>query len=222
MKKSEFSVWLYGSHARGITDDCSDMDVLVIGDAILKMDEIQNSIPISINSASVSRYTWNEISEMAEYGSLFLHHIKLEAYPLYESNSCRGNLSTLLSNLKSYKRTKHDLKAFLTVLDDVSDALRNNETEIFELSVLGTVIRHCSILGCWHLGQPCFSRIDPVNILVNERNLDQNIKNEFEKLYQYRLYIDRRVDKASLTHISSLCWLERARDIVKEVEVLAA
>ena len=130
MTTAGYAVWLYGSHARGVPDGQSDIDVLVAADRSRSTDEILQELPVSMKFASVSLYTWDELSAMASYGSLFLQHLKLEAYPLYESPSRRGKLRELLEGLRDYEFANRDIRGFKTVLDDVEEALDNEEEEV--------------------------------------------------------------------------------------------
>ena len=220
MTETGLAIWLYGSHARGVTDDRSDIDILIVGGANAYFGGIRPRISVPLNGTSISYYTWEEIHGMSAYGSLFLHHLSLEAYPLYESSACRGVLRSILTNIKDYEHVERDLVGFRTVLDDVEEELETDRTKFFELAVLGTVIRHCSILGCWLIDTPCFGRVEPVNALVCSRGLDYRIAKGFPDLYQYRLYMDQRVQRSSLPKLKPSDWARRAREGVGEVEGL--
>lgn len=213
-----FAVWLYGSHARSASDWHSDLDILVVADRLTNIDEIEPHVPFALNGASVSRYTWNELSGMAKYGSLFLQHLKLEAVPLYETPSHRGTLPRLLDDLGDYGLAHRDVRGFRVVLDDVAEALDSTEEETNELAVLGTVIRHSTILGCWLLNQPSFGRLEPVSRFVRLRGIDRVVEREFPHLYRYRLYTDGRLGKESLSRLSGRRWLKRAGLIVANLE----
>jgi len=215
------AIWLYGSHARGVPDCDSDLDILVVADHLMHIGDIQQHVPLTLNGASVSRYTWDEIARMAEYGSLFLQHLKLEAVPLHESPSHRGSLRRVLDELGDYKRVQRDINGFHAVLDDVEEALDGKEVETYELAVLGTVIRHSTILGCWLLKQPEFGRLQPVTRFVNLRGIEILVETDFPDLYRYRLYIDGRIGGGYLRKFSGRRWLERARLVVASVEELA-
>ena len=218
MRTEGFAIWLYGSHARGNWDDWSDQDIFVAAPLSTSIGEIQRCIPISLEAASLSCYSWREILRMAKYGSLFLYHLNLEGYPLYESQLCRGILSSILSNLGNYKHAQRDLCGFNAVLDDVDDALKVKGTEIFELSVLATVIRHSSILGCWLLGTPLFGRIEPVKTVVETLRIEQSMAIEFPDLYKYRLYMDKRLTENNLCPLQPQVWLNRAKILIEKLE----
>lgn len=216
------AIWLYGSRARGNSDAWSDLDIFAAVPLSTTVDEIQNLVPISLEAASFSRYSWNEILGMATYGSLFLHHLNLEGYPLYESPRCKGKLTSILSDLGNYKHARRDLCGFNTVLYDVDEALKAKETEVFELSVLATVIRHCSILGCWLLGTPQFGRTEPVSIVVKTLRLEPSMATEFPSLYKYRLYMDERVEEKNLIALQPQIWLNRAKTLIGKLEDIAS
>lgn len=220
MSAAGYAVWLYGSHARGVADSHSDLDILVAADDLTNISEIEGYVPFAMDGASVSRYTWNEITRMAEYGSLFLQHLKLEAVPLYETPSHRGILRGVLDELADYELAQRDLRGFQAVLVDVAEALDGKEEETYELAVLGTVIRHSTILGCWLLKQPSFGRLEPVSRFVGLRGIENVVESEFPDLYRYRLYTDGRVGRDSLPKLSGRRWLKRARHVVASVEEL--
>lgn len=221
MNTAGYAVWLYGSHARGVPDLHSDLDIFVAADRVVNINEIKQHVPLALNDASVSHYTWNEISGMAKYGSLFLQHLKLEAFPLYETPTHKGTLRSLLDDLGDYRLAYRDIRGFQTVLDDVAESLESIDEETYELAVLGTVIRHSTILGCWLLKQPCFGRHEPVSHFVRMRSIDSVVEKEFPDLYLYRLYIDGRLKGSSLRKLSGNQWLKRARLVVSKVEEMA-
>ena len=221
MSAAECAIWLYGSHARGTADSQSDLDVLVVLDELASIDEIESSAVYAQNNASLSVYTWKEVTRMAEYGSLFLQHLKLEGVPLFETPSRRGCLRKVLDTMRDYELAHRDLKGFEVVLNDVAEALDSDGEETYELAVLGTVIRHSTILGCWLLKQPSFGRLEPISCFAELRGVECAVEDEFPDLYSYRLYADGRVGKECLREVSAAGWLNRARHIVASVRELA-
>ena len=220
MSDAGYAIWLYGSHARGVADSHSDLDIFVATSDLKSVDEIEDNAFLARTGASLSVYTWNEITRMAEYGSLFLQHLKLEAILLHESASHCGTLRKMLDHLPDYRLATRDLKGFKVVINDVSESLDCDGEEAYELAVLGAVVRHSTILGCWLLNQPSFGRHEPVSRFVGLRGIDCAVEKEFPDLYSYRLYADGRIGKECLKSVSAARWLSRARHIVASVEEL--
>ena len=153
------AVILYGSHARGDTDDNSDIDVLVAASAKPRIDEIIRLLPESSQGPlHVSHYSWSELCAMSRYGSLFLHHIASESVALLYQGDAELRMSTLLQSLRSYKLADRDLIAFRSTIDDVEMGLAVGLPPCFELAVLGGVARHASVLACYLAGTPTFGR----------------------------------------------------------------
>ncbi len=212
-----WSVWEYGSVARGDADRLSDFDVLVVGPEAGELGTVMTAAGLGGDRASISRYSWDEIVGMAGYGSLFLHHVRLEGRKLYEDDACRGRLRGVLGELGEYTLARRDVQGFKTVLGDVAESLQCGGAKAFELSVLGTVIRHGSILGCWLLGNPTFGRLAPVESFATAAGLAVNMT-DFERLYMYRLYCDGRLRRSTLRPVAAETWLHRAQRLVEGLE----
>lgn len=219
MMREDLAIWLYGSHARGDADFLSDMDIFVASDDELSIDELASYIPSLPKEIAVSKYNWSEIKEMAEYGSLFLQHLRLEGYAIWESNSRKRRLAAILSRMGEYKHVKRDISGFQTVIGDIQDSLNDGGSPVFELSVLSTIIRHSSILGCWIDGNPSFGRVEPVMRYVKSHGLCSSIAAEFPALYKYRLYIDGKIPSVNeLVPYEVDIWLERTSEIIETLE----
>ena len=220
MNEYECVVWLYGSRARRDEDALSDIDVFVVSDTEVSKKEVLQLVPGLPSDISVSQYSWDEITEMAEYGSLFLHHLRTEGQALWESSANEGQLLKLLSGMGDYKHAHRDIRGFMTVLVDVKASLKKGGLFTYELGVLGTVLRHSSILGCWLIGNPSFGRITPVQRIVSRYDLSPEIATEFPILYKYRLYLDGRI--ASILEPTKLqveIWLERVMKVVNTIAI---
>lgn len=192
MKDPEFAIWLYGSCARGDVDRHSDRDVLVVGYA--PTSELSFRLAALGSGLSVSQYDWPEIEAMANYGSLFLHHLRLEGSCVFEPPGSLGRLTLLLEDLEPYTRARRDLKAFELVVDDVRSAPRHLTTPLFEMAVLATVLRHSSVLGCYVTGAPKFGRTDAFRSLSERWSIPPTVADDFTGLYGFRLYEEGRSD----------------------------
>ena len=213
----EWSVWSYGSSARGDADGLSDVDVLLVGPHGGQSERVLVAAGLCSTDVSISRYSWDEIRGMAKYGSLFLHHIRLEGRPLYEGESCKGRLSTIVAELGEYTLARRDIRGFKVVLADIAESLEHGGSMVFELSVLATVIRHASILGCWLIGAPMFGRLTPVACFAAATGRTVTL-DDFEPLYMYRLYCDGRLGRSALRSVTVGTWLDRAQRLVESLE----
>jgi hypothetical protein len=214
------AIWLYGSLARGDADRSSDVDVLLACNDSISDSEIRDLSGLGHEFLSISQYSWPEIKGMARYGSLFLHHLRAEGKPVFESRSCAGELSCVLNNLGPYLYARRDLEAFKATLCDVRQSIENGGTPVFELSVLGTVFRHSAILACYVLGSPCFGRSLPVSQAVQAWGLPEEFASEFDSLYSFRLSRERKSGCASHVGLDEvLLWCERLARFLSELEV---
>ena len=218
-KVKNAAIWLYGSYARGSQDQYSDLDILIVSDHSVLLEKDDLPFSVTAEKLSLSSYSWTAFEKMASYGSLFLHHLHQEAKPIFESNGVKGKVSKILSRLCTYKRTMKDIEAFFQVIEDVEESIKYNCSYVYELSILGTVLRHSCILGCYIDDIQAFGRIDPVNTVVSEWDLDKAISNEFKDLYRFRLFSDRRncgLPKANLEYL--MLWCSRIKLVLKNLQ----
>ena len=216
--ESEGAVWLYGSHSRGDCDELSDLDVLHVSDYVLPQNGYRQRTGTG-RKATVSWYAWTEMERMASYGSLFLHHLRLEGTIVAESASCRGRLTKVLETMGPYQLAPRDLIGFRRVLDDVIESLDDGQASLFyELSTLGTVFRHASILACALEGSYCFSRTGPVERVALTGGLPQRWVKEFVSLYNYRLFVDGRIQECPEPSVElARAWCSRTQGLLEEL-----
>jgi hypothetical protein len=220
MMLKDCELWLYGSEARGDCDDLSDCDLLFVADSEVTSRDIPPECRDLLATGTVSRYDWKEIEGMAKYGSLFLHHLRLEGRCLGASSTRPLSLRTLLNQLAPYQRVKSDVRAFHTTVDDIRQSLEDGGSLKFELSVLATVVRHASILGCYVSGYPTFGRLRAVEMVVDLWQLDPWIKSSFAELYAYRLFADRRLPRIPkyLSDEQVADWLIATSAVLRKLE----
>lgn len=221
MSPKGLAIWSYGSLARGDSDNLSDDDILLVSPLQDQPTEILRSAGLASRKLSISRYSWPEVIGMAKYGSLFLHHLRLEGRPVHEANDCSGVLRGILCGLGDYKHTKRDIKGFRSVLADVRASVNRGGCMVFELSVLATVIRHMSILGCWLVGKARFGRVAPVMVFAKTVDINNQAVCRFSSLYMYRLYYDGRIQRKELPALSFGEWIQLAETLVVQLERIA-
>jgi len=156
---------------------------------------------------------------MASYGSLFLHHLKLEGRPLLESPN--QQMRHLLDSLGKYQRAGRELDSFRQVLSDVESSLEADHSAPFELSVVATAARHAAILGCYFTGKPTFGRDAAFWQLFPSLGYSSDVTEEFIALYRYRRADDQgEPPEAEIPEAEVLDWIARVRRLIDQVEIL--
>ncbi len=215
--RNHSAVWLYGSLARGESSPTSDIDVLVVGEPVRQLDLSM----FGRRHASVSRYSWREIERMAEYGSVFLHHLKTEARPLRPVPPADRRLRMILEDLGPYRRASADLRAFQMTLDDVREALEWECSADYEMAVLGSVVRHASVLACFLAGGPVYGRERAFARLQALLGMPYDPVHELMNIYDYRLAEERGVplrEHATPDDVRAAVWL--TQDLIDRMEGL--
>ena len=212
------AVFLYGSHARGDADEFSDVDVLAVAPVKPNVDEIVPLLPVSTQGLlHISHYTWEEFDAMSRYGSLFLHHIAAESTALLYEGNAKARISTLLDSLSTYQLAERDLVGFRSMIDDVEEGLTAGLPPCFELSVLGGVARHASVLACYLAGIPTFGR-NCITRAVVALGMPE-VQRKLQIAQSFRLYEERKCgvpEEASIGDVEQV--IEILTDIIDRME----
>lgn len=220
---TDTALMLYGSTARGDSDPDSDVDVLAIADTpptIADLSEFRD-LATDLDRICITSYSWAEFEAMASYGSLFLHHLGAEG-KLLRTSGDESRLLRILRFLRPYERVTQDVMSFRLTLSDVEDALHNDHSFVYEVSVVTTVLRHASILGCYMAGRPTFSRTDCMRIFLPAAGLHGADVRLATSAYSYRLCVSRgikpqvSVTNEELQRLIAICYL-----VVSHIEELA-
>ena len=156
---------------------------------------------------------------MANYGSLFLLHLKLEGHLLHATEPTAG-MASLLAGLPRYQNDIRDIRGFAQALEDarwaLGDALDEDDI-LFELGAIATVIRHCSILACYKLETPQFQMADSIRVSFAAVGMSEFADAAVE-LYCFRLATARRIPTPTRPRLDlANLWLSRAQTYVERV-----
>jgi len=212
---SVVEVWLYGSHARGIADEQSDTDVLVVADD--RSAAPPKDLLAPFHRVVVSRYMWNEIFMMHSYGSLFLDHIRREGVRL-DGSPKDSRLQGILNTLPKFTRATDDLKAFKSAAAEARLSLANYGWPDFELKVMAAVARHAAILGCYCSGQPNYGRESPFHRIGLLLGYSATHRRQLASLATRYRYLELG-DEAWLTEAHrGLDWLRDVQRLLEDLE----
>lgn len=184
---------LYGSRARSDHDAFSDTDILhVIEDSEI-INECHIDFQADPGAANRSIYSWKELRSLQTSGSLFLLHLRNEGKIIDWVGNGLSQYLQILDGLKPYSNVNRDLIGFDTALSDCLIQVGINGTCLeYELSVVATVVRHSSILGCYLANSPEFGRYSAVAKFCSLVSHQGRISDDFASLYQFRLAQDGR------------------------------
>lgn len=160
------AIVLFGSRARGDSDNDSDVDIAVFADASSPRSLVALKDQISAHSArpapNYSVYSLLTSRRMAAEGSLFLWHLRLEGDVRFQRN---GWLDSLWDELSPYSvaKARRDIGTFETAIQDVMDSLRGGSgTLAFEASTIYSVLRSMGMIVSMLEGRPTFARLEPI------------------------------------------------------------
>jgi predicted nucleotidyltransferase len=190
------SIVLFGSTARRDADQYSDKDIFIMCRDL----DIENLIKIKEDfivpaigyEEGISCYRREDVLLMAQKGSLFLWHLKLQGKVLF---SKKGSFENIIANLKPYKDYEKDLSLYKELLSDVSASFQKRKTiSEFDISVLFTIVRNVCILLCYHEATPKFGRsnayIKVRGLFAEDLPLEETI---FPKLCSCKLWYERAI-----------------------------
>lgn len=152
-------VMLYGSMARGDATPHSDIDVLALG-------PVQKSV--LRDNLSLTVYEPKKLRRMAEAGSLFVLHLRLEGFLLRDSN---GVLRSILDAWQppDIGRMRRGIVAACAILDS-SEVQDDSRLESLT-NVVVFLLRTALYLRCFELGRPCFGTVPVAEVLQDDRIL---------------------------------------------------
>lgn len=154
------SLVLFGSHARGDFDGHSDTDIctFVRPHSYAHLEHLRTKLEqeLKVRSDSLSLYPVAVANRMADHGSLFLWHLRLEGRLLFDRG---GFARELFDRLKEFRGYDQELGVLGGILSDTEEALwRDGSLTEIDLHLLHTVVRNTCILMTSCAGSPAFGR----------------------------------------------------------------
>ena len=214
---ADYEVWLYGSRARGDADRRSDTDLLVIGDDASGLAAVSCACPGP--EPHVSFYTWHEVADLQSYGSLFLHHIRLEAVRICGSRRYPARFPQLLASLPPFTRAGVDLTNFRVAFEECSTSLAQGGWPDLEFQILATVARHAAILASHCIGHSTFGRTKPFHVWGRHagwRRADVDALAAGSVAYRF---LPLGADEWTAHELTTHAWLALLDRLLREMEV---
>lgn len=216
------AVILFGSHARGDADPLSDRDIcaFVRPRDYSHLEEMRGVLEqaLHVESDALAIYPASVVQEMAEAGSLFLWHLRLEGRILFDRNDFARDTFASLAVFSGYAEELH---LFDTLLLDVEAALVSDGvlTEI-DLHLLHSITRNICILLTSYSGTPAFGRASSVSKASSLYRSMPYDGDDFEQLCRWHLAYLRGTAVPGDLPDTEVCrrYVSRARAMVRFAE----
>ena len=132
---------LFGSCARGDSDERSDVDMFVLCDDLpfAEIMDVRDKVAdaLDIEESGISIYPLGSAREMARSGSAFVWHLKLEGKIVFSRNQ---EIESLLSSFERYGQCVEDLELYRSLLRDVEESFSDyGKPNAFDLALLFTI-----------------------------------------------------------------------------------
>ena len=183
MRGSTNAVMLFGSVARGESDQDSDVDVLQVVDKAFP--------PYKTRNLSFSVYSFASLSKMATEGSLFIRHLIEEGVVLRDDERRLSRSLGRYIEPENYEKYLKDLTAAAGFLDVSADFYKKKWTGLNSLAL--HILRSALYVQCAEAGQPLFSMRS-----VAERYEDSRIERA------YTMKLDKSPDWAGFNRTKHL------------------
>ena len=210
------SLRLFGSTARGESDNWSDNDLLIVIPCESSMGRIQEVVSeLSEAKNDISVYTERRYRQMHAEGHLFTWHIFKESRSVALEGlvSQTPDLITQLGAPSAYHGSRVDAQALIAMLAHCAEGLGSEDaSEVFEAGILYVISRNLSIIASWRLGCLSFSVRVPFLIgkmLGHPYPLDEAT---YLLLRQSRKATASGATPPSISRATALTWLQQVND----------
>jgi hypothetical protein len=167
---SSYALFLFGSAARGDSDETSDIDVLAIYPSEVHDDRRRAVHAALINhfgrQVALAEYSRVRIAEMFHQGDLFAWHLFLEAQRL-SVDGLAPDYCYSFPSPSPYTAGKEDALRFITLLRSVQESIVEGKTgsEVHEAGLIYLSLRNIAMsLSYSCCPRPDFTRHSPYNL----------------------------------------------------------
>jgi predicted nucleotidyltransferase len=159
------AVRIFGSAARGDSDDLSDTDVLVV-QRTKTSEFMRKHVEIELNNlgsqVSVCWYSEVALAKMFSEGHLFAWHLFKESFNPYEPHDYIDDLKTP----NRYTSAVADIRGFREIISGINSSLRESAgNACYEAGLLFVCCRNIAMIASSYLEDgPYFGRSSPFNL----------------------------------------------------------
>lgn len=210
------AVRLFGSVARGESDNWSDQDLLIVVPSESSLSSIRHAFDeLRTTRSDISVYTERRYRQMHTEGHLFAWHVFKESRSVtLEGLSTKApDLITQLGTPSAYRRSRPDASALVDMLAHCAEGLGAEEaSEVFEAGILYVVSRNLAIIVSWKLGCLSFSVSVPFlvgKVLGHPYPLNEST---YLLLRQSRKATTDGVTPPAISRAAVLTWLQQVND----------
>jgi predicted nucleotidyltransferase len=207
---------VFGSVARAQADERSDIDLLLVSQAPLRVtfvrDQLAQSVDLAVAAFVVK--TWKRLEQMRHHGGFFFRHLQTEAKVLADKT---GRLEGLLAPpLAPIDETfyRESIRGGLALYKEPE---RLGNFHLFALAHLYALAKRAALLRLHELGQNTF---DPDELFGRLKQVHPDMQDEIDELSELRTLFgvvrgapSRYVDTSRLTREQ----VERVRDTISRL-----
>lgn len=190
---------IYGSYAKGESNENSDIDVLLITeeskpferDLITLVDK-----SIDLNRVDLKIMSYSYFYKLVLINSLFIHHLK--ECGIFLKGEDRFISDT--RNVGKYIITKNETKKLIILAKDCLKSISKSGVNLFDLNILFTFFRNAIILLNYKKGKLEFNKIKLLQIYEFQYKDSVNINKIYFLCNRAKLKYNRNIDNGELLY----------------------
>jgi hypothetical protein len=168
---------VFGSAARGDSDQLSDRDILIVDEDIHVLRA--RAAFLKAEGWSVASYTFKKLEALASQGALFIQHLKLESDILIDRGT---RLEALLSSYRPKASYAKELNANFRLANLLSIIGKGSMSEMWAADLLYVTVRNFGVLKLAGSGIHVYSFDRILHELVSSHVISNSVVQELRKL----------------------------------------